>query len=407
MGRTTLPYSLKRRKESGIWRYRLPGMENYVSTGTRNEAAAKSVLKEALQKEELAKEGRNTLRQYIEPFYDYERCPHIQRIGQKSISRKSARIIRAYIKNHVLTDPIADIVICEIKTRDITAFRARLQKKNVMSQPKKDKNGNNIPPAPLRPLASGTIDKIMNALKTVFGEAVINRDILYNPCIGIVRLGSNYDNPRGAFSIDELEIFLRRENWNNAEAWNCFRLVAVTGMRCGEVLAFPWGCASEQDLAIVNNWKDIAEKGEPKGNKPRTVPISKSAWRIIGEHKTTRSTMLDENDLLFCDPITGGRRGPAWWKKNFDTAMEKSELPLYDSDGHKRTPHSLRHTLNTLLLVRGVSPILIREYLGWAEDNQKLTKVQQGYTHFSVMDMAGLVATIDRIFSGIFDKKEG
>jgi hypothetical protein len=61
--------------------------------------------------------------------------------------------------------------------------------------------------------------------------------------------------------------------------------------------------------------------------------------------------------------------------------------------------------LNTLLLVHGVSPILIREYLGWSEDSQKLTRVQQGYTHFSVMDMAGLVATIDGIFSRIFDEK--
>jgi integrase len=379
-------------------------MKNYVSTGTRNEAAAKAALKEALRKEELAKEGRNTLRQYIEPFYDYERCPHIQRIGQKSISKKSARIIRSYIKNHVLADPIADMTIYEIKTRDITAFRARLQKKMVMSQPKKDKNRNEIPPVPIRPLSSGTIDKIMNAVKTVFGEAVINRDIPYNPCVGIVRLGSNYDNPRGAFSIDELRILLRQENWNNTEAWNCFRLVAVTGMRCGEVLALPWGCVSEQELAIVNNWKDIAEKGEPKGNKPRTVPISRSAWCIISEHKATRNTMLDDDDLIFCDPETGRRHSAQWWKKNFDSAMKKSKLPLYDSDGHKRTPHSLRHTLNTLLLMQGASPIIIREYLGWSEDSNKLTKVQRGYTHFSVTDMKGLVDTIDRVFEPIIKK---
>ncbi|OQB97850.1 MAG: site-specific tyrosine recombinase XerC [Spirochaetes bacterium ADurb.Bin110] len=296
------------------------------------------------------------------------------------------------------------MILYEIKTRDITAFRARLQKKKVMSQPKKDKDGNEVPPVPLRPLSSGTIDKIMNALKTVFGEAVINHDIQYNPCIGIVRLGSNYDNPRGAFSIEELGTLLKRENWNSAEAWNCFRLVAVTGMRCGEVLAFPWGCGSEQELAIVNNWKDIAEKGEPKGNKPRVIPTSKSAWYIINEHKATRITMLEDDDLLFCDSETGGRYSAQWWKKNFDSAMQKSKLSFYDSDGHKRTPHSLRHTLNTILLAEDVSPILVREYLGWSEDSNKLTRVQRGYTHFSVTDMKGLVDTIDRVFKPIIKK---
>jgi hypothetical protein len=184
----------------------LPSWKTYKSTGQKTRRGNHST-QEELRKASFTQEGKSTQRAYIEPFYDYERCPHIQRIGQKSISKKSARIIRAYIKNHVLTDPIADMFLYEIKTRDITAFRSRLQKKMVMSQAKKDKNGDEVPPSPVRPLSSGTIDKIMNALKTVFGEAVINRDIPYNPCVGIVRLGSNYDNPRGSFRLKSLRLF--------------------------------------------------------------------------------------------------------------------------------------------------------------------------------------------------------
>jgi len=371
MGRTQLPYSLIRRKGSGIWRYRLPGMKGYVSTGTRNEAAAKAVLKEALQREHLNAEGQSTLREYIEPFYDYDRCPHIQRIGQKSITRKSARIIRGYIKNHVLTDPIADMLLCEIRTRDITAFRARLQKKMVVSQSRKNEDGEMIPGAPVRPLSNGTIDKIINALKTVFGEAVINHDIEYNPCIGIVRLGSSYDNPRGAFSVTELKELFDPVNWVSTEAWYCFQLVAVTGMRCGEALALPWGCVSKEEIAIVNAWKDTHEQGEPKGEKPRIIPASRIAWRIVEDYRATRTSMLSDDDLLFCNPVSGERRGTAWWRKNFLSAMEKAELSVFDSYGHKRTPHSLRHTLNTILLAEGVSPILVREYLGWSEDSHK------------------------------------
>ena len=116
--------------------------------------------------------------------------------------------------------------------------------------------------------------------------------------------------------------------------------------------------------------------------------------------------MLSDSDLLFCDPDTGARRGPTWWKKAFVGAVAKAGLPVCDAEGHKRTPHSLRHTLNTLLLVEGVSPILVREYLGWSEDGHKLTKVQRGYTHFSVTDMTGLVQTIDRVFATLIRRSE-
>lgn len=37
-------------------------MKSYATTGTKNEAAAKDVLKAALQKAELTAEGLNTLR---------------------------------------------------------------------------------------------------------------------------------------------------------------------------------------------------------------------------------------------------------------------------------------------------------------------------------------------------------
>ena len=49
-----------------------------------------------------------TLSEYAEPFYDWERCPHIARITHRRITSKTARYQRANIKNHVLNDPIAE-----------------------------------------------------------------------------------------------------------------------------------------------------------------------------------------------------------------------------------------------------------------------------------------------------------
>lgn len=158
-----------------------------------------------------------------------------------------------------------------------------------MSQPRKVKDGKKSEPLqPLRPLSLATIDKITNALKTVFGEAVINRDTEYNPCSGVIRLGGSNENQRGAFTMNELKILFEEKNWTSKEARYCFMETAITGMRCGEILAFPCGCGTEQELAIVNAWKDAHEGGEPKGEKPRTVPNSKSSWRLLGEYRKTR-----------------------------------------------------------------------------------------------------------------------
>jgi hypothetical protein len=195
--------------------FKLPGWKSYKTTGTRIKSEALTVVQNYLRDQgERTKDI--TLREYAEPFYDYERCPHIQRIG-KNITRKSALVIRQYLKNHVFTDPIAEKPLGKITIRDVAEFRARLEKKQVLTG-----KGNYLSPS--------TINKMMAALKVIFTEAVLNRDIPFNPCQGLVRLKPS-QNPRGVFSTEELKRFFDKKNWRNIEAWTCFALDALTGMR--------------------------------------------------------------------------------------------------------------------------------------------------------------------------------
>jgi integrase len=366
---------------------KLPGWKTYKSCGTKSKAAALDVVQAELSKQKRKKEGFVTLGEYIEPFYDYDRCPHIQRIGG-GITKKSAKTNRAYIKNHIIPDPVADIPILELRPRDIAAFRARIEKKTLMSPGREGR------------LSPATVEKIMNILKTVLNEAVLNRDIEYNPCLAVARRnGTENVNLRGVFTIDELKVLFEQKNWKDQEARTCFLLDAMTGMRCGEILALKWGCITEEQIDIQSAWKDTEEMGAPKWGKRRIIPMSIGIKKIIEQYRQVR-TLTGQDDLLFCDKA-GERRGTTWWTKNFQKAMALSGLPE-EGNGGKRTPHSLRHTLNSLLLSSGVNPMLVRAYLGWSEDTRtKLSNVQASYTHFAVMDMQGLVRIVDSLFMPI------
>lgn len=57
------------------------------------------------------------------------------------------------------------------------------------------------------------------------------------------------------------------------------------------------------------------------------------------------------------------------------------------------TPHSFRHSLNTLLRDQGVPDEKIRAALGWTNE-----KTQDGYTHFSAEHLQDQVEIIDGIF---------
>jgi integrase len=56
--------------------------------------------------------------------------------------------------------------------------------------------------------------------------------------------------------------------------------------------------------------------------------------------------------------------------------MKKAEI---DRVSRRLSPHSFRHSLNTLLRDAEKDPAKIRQVLGWRQE-----RVQDGYTHFDI-----------------------
>ena len=86
----------------------------------------------------------------------------------KSVNDESAEIQRGNLKKHILSDPIAERKLGEIRRGDIVDFRNRIIQKG---------------------LANSTVNKIVGVLKTIFNEAEYREEIVKNPTskIGILR----------------------------------------------------------------------------------------------------------------------------------------------------------------------------------------------------------------------------
>ena len=95
------------------------------------------------------------------------------------------------------------------------------------------------------------------------------------------------------------------------------------------------------------------------------------------------------DDFVFADVI-GARFGETWWNKRFAAAMKKAGIDVKASN---ITPHSFRHTLNSLLLAAGADPMKVRLALGWAS-----ARIQENYLHLAVEQLKDVSAKVDAIF---------
>jgi integrase len=237
----------------------------------------------------------------------------------------------------------------------------------------------------------------MNALRVVFREARMNRLIDFDPAAAVSRMKPK-PLERGVFTEEELKRLIHTPV--EPDALMAFTLAAATGLRMSEVLALRYRNIHEDWIDVVEAWKDTGVLGPPKWEKQRQIPVPMFLQAMIKVYKEDR-VRIHPTDLLICEDITGNRRGPTWWRKAFARTLKAAEIPRTDSEGRVRTPHSLRHTLNSMLIEKGANPIKVQHFFGWSfhAPVPVLSGVQRGYTHMGVEDLRELIPVIEQIFS--------
>ena len=159
-------------------------------------------------------------------------------------------------------------------------------------------------------------------------------------------------------------------------------------MRRGEILELTWGQIDFAGLGILVD-KARTDNRLPKNDKIRQTPITHNCADALRIVRAESSWVLPQH-LVFCH-ADGSHISFDWWRKKFERAMKMAGL---DKSGRGLVPHSLRHTLATILGEADYNPKKNRATMGWSGE-----RVQDGYTHYDAMDHSRQREIIERELS--------
>jgi len=375
------PYYLIRRDE--FWYYRLNRESGLVerdeitwhTTGCKNRRDAERFLEDLLTggcyTDSPAR--HQTFRQYAVHFFIWGECPHIRRVLEETgqFTQRHARIQRGRLEKYIFCDAIANKRLSEITRADIFDLRSRL----------------------LRHCSPATTNKAIDVVKVVLREAVIREELDRDPT-ELVRRVHYKKRERGIFTVEELKRLFPDYGYGpckDARDYTCFFLAAVSGARRGELLVLRRRHINftDQYLNITEAWKGKDEIGDTKSGRSRIVPLSS---RIIEKFDNLRleSLHLQPDDFLFCYD-DGSRVGETWWRGRFKRALRRAHIEVGD---RWLTPHSFRHTINTIVRDSGHDPAKIRAVLGWMDK-----EIQDNYPHWEAQHLRRWAEIVDDIWS--------
>lgn len=221
--------------------------------------------------------------------------------------------------------------------------------------------------------APSTVDKTHRMLHTAMKQAVAWRLLQRNPVDGVTSPRIVAAAPV-AWSADECAIFLDLTADDSlAPLW---RLGLDSGMRLGEILALSWRDLDVERRVVrvqrsltrdqAGSWK-IGEHAKTSSSRRAIALGDSTATALRGlrapqaERRLACGGAWVDLNLIF-DGGNGKWITPTSVRRQFDAACERvrragHELP-------EITPHGMRHTMATLLLVAGVHPKVVQERLG-------------------------------------------
>ena len=374
------PFYLKLRGR--FWYYRLTAEsgviedddERWLTTGcTDREAAEQYVVGLISGSPQTAKLPHlKTFQEYSIPFFVWGECPHIRRVLEETgrYTERHARIQRGRLVNHLFTDPFAAKRLSGITRADIFDLRSRLLTKN----------------------APATVNKVIGVVKIILREAVIREELERDPT-EYVRNVKGKKRVRGIFAVDELRRLFPENGqspWNDPRDYTCFFLASVTGARRGELLVLRWRHIrfDQRFIHITDAWKGRDQIGDTKSGRDRIVPLSDRMIEKLEELKLY-SLHVQPDDFLFCYE-DGKRVGETWWHKRFKMALQRAKI---EPGERWLTPHSFRHTINTIVRNSGHDPAKIRAVLGWMDE-----EIQDNYTHWEADHLRKWAEIVDEIW---------
>jgi integrase/recombinase XerC len=197
-----------------------------------------------------------------------------------------------------------------------------------------------------------TISRRLSALRSFFKYFLLEGRVSYNPLDLIMTPKSEKKLP-AVVNPEEVALFIAGPDittYLGVRDRAIIELLYSSGLRVGELVAL-----NRKDVDLCHLWAKV--KG--KGKKERVVPITKIARDWLYYYLNDSRRKQEDSDAIFLNRF-GVRITTRSIDRLFQGYLKKAGL------AHKVTPHTLRHSVATHLLERGMDLKSIQELLGHA-----------------------------------------
>lgn len=360
--------SIHQRAEDGLWvaSRSLPvgpgGRRKRISRYGRTKKEAFDKLKELMLQSELSfvhdkMAAQLTVAQYLDQWFELTASTNL---GDNAKARDRS-MIESHLKPH----------LGHIRLDRLSYHHVELMLKNLTRVDKRAGKSKNAA-EPLKELSERTRQVVFDVLRKSMKKAKERGLIPIDPCGTVERPGAE-DMAIEPLTERELEQFLVAACEDRYFALWC--LLASTGLREGEALALD---RKYLDLdgakLVVRRTVRVTKKARYKKPKTqsswRTVDLDGETVEVLREHLLRMEKEGFSGPLVFCDTEGGVVRANNLLRRNFHAILRRAGL-------RHITIHTLRHTVATLLMGRGVGPKIVAERLG----HKTVALCLQRYSH--------------------------
>ena len=379
MERRTTPYSIHKRptkhKNRFMYYVKFRDIEtgdymSAVSSGNTNRGDAIRWAEDRV-KSGLVGRKNPRFRDYVLGFWDRSSRYAQGRIArEKAISDGTLDIAKTNTKNHLIPR-WGDLKLQAITAGGIDAWVIELHNNSEFK--------------------SATINKLLQTLRIILGQAAKDGIISYNPAKDVEPL-KEHPVERGAFTLPELQkLFVSQDIWPDETHWTINLLAVATGMRMGEIRGLGIGAIGSRHIDICRSWEQGYGFKEPKRGSSRTLPVCE----LLADALSRIALMHRPEDILFYGRHT--KKLPlskSVIEKYFREALPKIGISDEARKTRALTFHSYRHSVITILRATGVHDSKVHHVAG-----HKQVGIQGIYTHYRPHDLHELMEYQERLLS--------
>ena len=234
-----------------------------------------------------------------------------------------------------------------------------------------------------RVIGKTTVDRYMSALKTVLKQVEMDlepKDFVFPR---IKMYNNNKRRERILEEHEERKLFQLMDGGHPQYA-DLFKVMLDTGLRISEVCRLDYRKDIFLDKVQIRlQGQTTDDRAGTKNQKPRTVPLTERAFKILKRRKQDNPT------------------NPFPWSATASIRLFKTYRNKlgFAADG-EFTPHMLRHTCTTRLFQLGLQGWQVQAWLGHSD-----SKMTAWYNHFNCEDIRIGAELLDQLHERTYNKE--